>query len=216
MMSRKNGRMNRVLRLLALVGGVSTLLFSIYWSQDGFNFDVAGDAGYSQLAVIGGYTLAIVVSIVEFVFSTNFRELNPSLLLFGILAYAYSIWTNKSGILHWQGSHPNDFGSWFLGFCVDGLPEPLIAWALGESLSGDFVGNIWNTAKGLVGSLLDGVPEQHNQPKQNQPEKQREPSFNFETKVHKGEGSNRRHMLESKRNGHPEKEIPNRFGGFGE
>jgi hypothetical protein len=171
-MNKRNSRMNRVLRLLSLVGGVVVLLFSIYWSQDGFNFDVAGDAGYSTLAVLGGYSLAIVVTIIQFVFSTNFRELNPSLLLFGFLAYGYSIWTNASGITHWQGTNPNSFGAWFLGFCVDGVPEPLIAWALGESLSGDFVGNVWNTMKGLVGTVLDGDGT-HEQPQT----QKREPSF---------------------------------------
>lgn len=219
----RRGRMNRVLRLLSLVGGVVVLLFSIYWSQDGFNFDVAGDAGYSKLAVLGGYSLAIVVTIVQFVFSTNFRELNPSLLLFGLLAYGYSIWTNASGITHWQGTHPNAFGAWFLGFCVDGVPEPLIAWALGESLSGDFVGNTWNTIKGLVGTILDGDGRPSTPaPKDNH--QNREPAFHpvspqtqprqslIAEKPKKGQG---RAFLEAQARQN-RKETPNRFSGFGE
>lgn len=175
-------RMNRALRLFALVVGFFVLGFSIYWSQDGFNFDIAGDSGYQTMALIGGYVLAITVSVVEFIFSTNFRYLNPTLLTFGILSYAYSIWTNKLGISHFQGSSPNDIAAWFLGFCVDGLPEPLIAWALGESLSGDFVGNLGNTVKRLVDSILDGggssKPAQSNQPTERRSES-REPSFQF-------------------------------------
>jgi len=216
-MSKRNSRMNRVLRLLSLVGGVVVLLFSIYWSQDGFNFDVAGDAGYSTLAVIGGYSLAIVVTIIQFVFSTNFRELNPSLLLFGFLAYGYSIWTNASGITHWQGTNTNSYGAWFLGFCVDGVPEPLIAWALGESLSGDFVGNVWNTLKGLVGTVLDGNSE---------PLQKREPSFHSESQPvlqnqsHKGKGRGFYEAQRGKSASAPNLSDTNpkinRFNGFGE
>lgn len=134
--------MDNLLKKLAIGIGAFLLAVSIYWSQDGFNFDLAGDAGGSSIAVAVGWGLAISVSVIQFVFSTNYRQLNASLITFGVLAYVYSIYTNFQGILHFQGADANKVGALILGFVMDGVPEPLIAWGLGESLSGDFIGNM--------------------------------------------------------------------------
>lgn len=208
----KNGRLNRALRLIAFVMGIVILLISVYWSQDGFNFGPAGDGGYTQLALIIGLALAIGVTVMQFVFSTNFRELNGTLILLGFISYGYSIWTNKEGITHFQGTTPNEFAAWFLGFCIDVAPEPLIGWALGESLSGDFVGNtfksIGNMFGNAVGAIMDG-PKQDNKPKQ---------EFHADTRPPQqhGQGKKRREFLESGewKKSNPDK--PNHFSGFGE
>lgn len=134
--------MNGKLRRMAIVVGLFLLGLSAMWSQDGFNFDLAGDSGGTNVAIIAGWGLAVSVTVVQFVFSTNYNKLNPSLITFGIIAYAYSIYTNKLGISHFQGGSANNIGAWILAFVMDGVPEPLIAWGLGESLSGDFIGNI--------------------------------------------------------------------------
>lgn len=134
--------MNYAIRRIAFFVGVGLLIVSMYWSQDGFNFDVAGQSGYQTAAVVIGWFLAISVTCIEFVFSSNYRELNASLIFFGILAYAYSIYTNYEGILHFQGDSPSKMGAFILGVVMDGVPEPLIAWSLHESLSGDFIGNL--------------------------------------------------------------------------
>lgn len=200
-----DGRMNRVLRLLALITGVFLLVISIFWSQDGFNFNVAGQSGYGGLALGIGYILAIAVTVIQFVFSTNFKELNASLLLFGIIAYAYSIYTNYQGIVHFQGDAPNKVAAFFLGLCMDGVPEPLIAWALKESLSGDFVGNLLATLSKIAGSIMDG-PEQPRQEKREQSSTPvtyhkvgEGPKTNNQQNQHQGKhkGSDRRHQLES-------------------
>lgn len=140
--------MNNLLRKTAVVIGLFLLGVSIFWSQDGFNFNLAGDSGGSDVAVFVGWGLAISVSVVQFVFSTNYRELNASLITFGVLAYVYSIYTNYQGITHFQGEAANSVGAWILGFVMDGVPEPLIAWGLRESLSGDFIGNLIKAAFG--------------------------------------------------------------------
>ena len=140
--------MNNLLRKTAVVIGLFLLGVSIFWSQDGFNFNLAGDSGGSNVALFVGWGLAISVSVVQFVFSTNYRELNASLITFGVLAYVYSIYTNYQGITHFQGETANSFGAWILGFVMDGVPEPLIAWGLRESLSGDFIGNLIKAALG--------------------------------------------------------------------
>ena len=134
--------MNATLRKLAVFIGLGLLIVSIFWSQDGFNFNLAGDSGGGDMALTVGWFLAISVSVVQFVFSTNFKDLNPSLILFGLLAYVYSIYTNYQGIIHFQGEAQSTVGAWILAFVMDGVTEPLIAWGLYESLSGDFVGNL--------------------------------------------------------------------------
>lgn len=137
--------MNNALRRISFFVGVGLLALSMYWSQDGFNFNVAGQSGYETTALIIGWFLAISVTCIEFVFSSNYKELNASLIFFGILAYAYSIYTNYQGILHFQGDAQSKIGAFVLGVVIDGVPEPLIAWSLYESLSGDFVGNLIKT-----------------------------------------------------------------------
>ena len=134
--------MNNSLRKIAVMIGLFLLVVSMFWSQDGFNFDLAGDSGGTSLAIVVGWGMAVSVTVVQFVFSTNYRELNPSLVLFGVIAYVYSIYTNYQGILHFQGESANQFGAAILGFVMDGVPEPLIAWGLRESLSGDWIGNL--------------------------------------------------------------------------
>ena len=138
--------MNPLLRKLAVFVGIGLLAVSIFWSQDGFNFELAGTSKYSQLAMIIGWFLALSVTVVQFVFSTSYKELNASLKLFGILAYIYSIYTNYWGIMSFQGwveGMPKlQIGVLILAFVMDGVPEPLIAWGLYESLSGDFIGNL--------------------------------------------------------------------------
>jgi hypothetical protein len=140
--------MNTVLRKLAFFSGLGILVVSMFWSQDGFNFEMAGDSGYGQMAIVIGWFLAVVVSVIQFVFSSNYKELNPSLIFFGILAYGYSIYTNYQGILHFQGSAQSVWGARVLAMVMDGVAEPLIAWGLYESRTGDFIGNLIRTVVG--------------------------------------------------------------------
>lgn len=141
--------MNSALRRISFFIGLGILIISMYWSQDGWNFDVAGQSGYSTLALFIGWFLAIAVTCIEFVFSSNYRELNPTLIFFGLLAYGYSIYTNYEGILHFQGNSQSHVFAFILAMVMDGVAEPLISWSLYESLSGDVIGNL---IKALISS----------------------------------------------------------------
>lgn len=160
--------MNPLLRKLAVVIGIGILMVSMFWSQDGFNFDLAGDSGGTSLAIFIGWFLAVSVTIIQFVFSTNFKDLNASLIFFGIIAYAYSIYTNYLGVTHFQGDSANPYGAWILALVLDGVPEPLIAWGLYESLQGDWIGNLIKV--GTQSPTKGGAVQHQNPPKRNLPD----------------------------------------------
>jgi hypothetical protein len=149
--------MNAALKKIAFLTGLGILFVSVYWSQDGWNFNMAGDSGYTQEAIAIGWFLAIAVSVIQFVFSSNFRELNMSLIALGGVAYWYSIRTNKDGILHFQGNSPDELWAWVLGFLMDASAEPLIAWSLGVAREGDFLGNIVKSVLVFFNGIFDGI-----------------------------------------------------------
>jgi hypothetical protein len=190
--------MTTVLKRISFVFGLGLLLISIHWSQDGFNFNVAGDSGGTSSAIYIGYFIAAASTVLQFVFSTNLKNLNASLIVFGLIAYGYSIYTNYQGIIHFQGADPNEIMAFVLGLAMDGVPEPLMAWALGESLSGDFIGNLF---KGF-GAFMTGKPlggggggQQQRQTTDAPP-----PRHNNQNNNHqKGKGSDRRAELEMMR-----------------
>jgi len=151
--------MNRLLRRIAVFVGLVLLGISIYWSAVGFNFTIAGDAAsdYADAAVFIAYALAISGTVMQFIFSTSLKELNATLIILGLATYVYSIFTNKAGITHFQGSEANSLAAWGLAFFLDIAPEPLIAWGLYESLVGDFLGNL---GKSLMGDDTKGGSRQ--------------------------------------------------------
>jgi hypothetical protein len=133
--------MIRILKRTAMITGFAMLAISIYFSYDGFDQSVSGtNEGYTTLAMLIGLTLAIVVSVVQFIFGTAYGELNWTLRFAGVAAYVYSIYTNYLGIKHILGA--DDFMAISSALFMDIYPEPAIAWALGEALTGDLFGNI--------------------------------------------------------------------------
>jgi hypothetical protein len=143
----RQSEMVRILKRVAIATGFLTLAISIYFSYDGFDQSVNGtNDGYTALAVIIGLALAIVVSVVQFIFGTSYAELNWTLRIAGLAAYVYSIYTNYLGIKHILGA--DDFMAISSALFMDVYPEPAIAWALGEALSGDLLGNIGKLALG--------------------------------------------------------------------
>jgi hypothetical protein len=130
-----------ILRRISIITGLAILFISIQFSYDGFDQSIRGaNTGYGTMAIIIGYTLAIVFSVIEFIFGTAYRELNWTLRGIGVFAYIYSIYTNYLGIKHLLGA--DEFMSWSLAIMMDVYPEPAIAWALGEALTGDLLGNL--------------------------------------------------------------------------
>lgn len=130
-----------ILKRIALIMGFIVLAFSIFLSYDGFDQSVTGgNENYTFLAKIIGFGMAIVFTVIQFIFSTKYGDLNWTLRGVGLFAYAYSIYTNYLGVSHILGA--DEFMAWALAFIMDIFPEPAIAWALGESLTGDLFGNI--------------------------------------------------------------------------
>jgi hypothetical protein len=133
--------MERVLKRIAMLTGLLVLAISIFFSYDGFDQRVTGgNEGYTLLATLIGITLAVVFTVIEFIFGTNYKDLNWTLRGVGIFAYTYSIYTNYLGIKHILGA--DDFMAWSLAMIIDVYPEPAISWALGQSLVGDLLGNL--------------------------------------------------------------------------
>jgi len=168
--------MNKALRALAVICGLGILGISIFWSQDGFNFDLAGTSGYGDMALFLGYFLAVCVSVIQFVFSTRYSELNATLKFFGILAYVYSIYTNYFGVVHFQGytGEETRWSSLMLALVLDGVAEPLIGWGLYESKTGDMIGN-------LIKTIQDGFVEEK-RPSRPVQEPYRAPKSNYKAK----------------------------------
>lgn len=158
---RQTSEMTRILKRVALFTGFATLLISIYFSYDGFDQSVNGtNEGYTTLATVIGLTLAVVVSVVQFIFGTAYAELNWTLRIAGLAAYVYSIYTNYLGIKHILGA--DDFMAISSALFMDIYPEPAIAWALGEALTGDLFGNIGKIAFGETKKTIR--PQQYQKP----------------------------------------------------
>ena len=133
--------MVRILKRVSMVLGIVVVIGSIQFSYDGFDQNVNGmNPDYTTFALIIGYTLAIVFNLIEFIFGTNYKDLNWTLRGIGVFAYVYSIYTNYLGIKHLLGA--SEFMAWSLAMIMDVFPEPAIAWAMGDSLMGDLLGNL--------------------------------------------------------------------------
>lgn len=144
---------------LAVVGAVVCWMLSVWFSYLGFRID-------SDKVAFVGWILAGVVTIVELVFNSQTGKLSLTLIVTGVLCYAYGIWTNITGF--WALQHP-DVGfvllntrsimPTFVGLIMEVLPEPLLMWGLMSSMDGDFLGNmigLWN------GKLSYAQPSQNN------------------------------------------------------
>lgn len=159
----RNSVMETILRRSALLGAAAVLLFSIHFSYDGFDQSVTGrNANYSTIAMVMGYGLAIVFSIVQFIFNSGFGKLNLTLIVVGAVAYAYSIRMNYLGVVDILGV-TDRWTAVTISSAMDILPESMIAWALGESLKGDLFGNAIKSVGYLIGAVFGVVPTDRRQ-----------------------------------------------------
>lgn len=127
-------------RLVAFVFGVGVLLTSLYFSKAGFSFKVENEDIWWV-----GWVIAGAVSAAQFMFNTERKELDWTIVLVGLTAYIYSIWSNIQGWESLRGVQ--DYMNWAGGIFMDVFPEKAIAWSLGAIKVGDFVGNIWSVLK---------------------------------------------------------------------
>jgi len=200
----------------AIWGGAAMAIISIYFSYDGLDQTVTGgNPNYTEIAKYIGVAMAIFVTLIQFVFNTDIKQLTTTLVVGGILSYFYSITTNYLGLNHLFGFH-GVLGGLIAGFW-DALPEALIAWGLRDTANGDAIRNILNFASGA--GRNKNRQNRSNQSNNRQPER-REPAFREEStrpvfpvqNKSKGGGFERRGQLEGQRkNGQTER--PNRFLG---
>jgi hypothetical protein len=140
----KNGVLSKNLRKWSTLLGVLILLISVYLSFDGFDGTVNGaNSEYSAVGVFIGVVFALAVTLMQFIFTSDYRGLNSTLKLIGVLSYAYSIYTNMLGAQNLLGM--DSTMAWVTAAFADIVAEPMIAWGLGEALVGDLVGNLWKS-----------------------------------------------------------------------
>lgn len=143
-MENKKGKFNEWKKRLALISGILIFLISAFNSKNGF----VGNTKNDLLLAAMGWAFAIAATSAEFMFTSDFRKLNWSIIFLGFCAYAYSIYTNVLGLQSWRGSVMQyDAVNVIGGIFMDVYPEAAIAWALGESKLGDVIGNIIKTSK---------------------------------------------------------------------
>lgn len=127
-------------RLLAFVMGVVVLATSLYFSVEGFDFKVENENIWWV-----GWVLAFAVTSSQFMFNTRPKELNWTIIILGVVAYGYSIWSNIMGFYSLRGT-PSvyDWMNISGGIFMDVFPETAIAWALGAIKTGDLFGNLFS------------------------------------------------------------------------
>jgi hypothetical protein len=126
-----------ILKILAVFSSIVMMFISAQFSVDGFAFQ-------NPNKMYIGWMLAIILIIVEMIFNNGVASVedakdaqevrrNTILLVAGLVAYAYGIATNISGILH-SGRMPDSYIDYIvpiaLGLFLEIVPEPLMVWAL--------------------------------------------------------------------------------------
>ena len=136
-MNNNDGKFTQSKKWVAGIVGLGVLYGSMVFSKNGFEFET--QLGYAWL----GWLLAFAATSAQFMMTSDFRKINWSILLLGVVSYVYSIYTNIQGFHALRSDYGqydivNILGSVFM----DVYPEVAIAWALGESKLGDLVGNL--------------------------------------------------------------------------
>jgi len=141
---------------LAVVGAIVCWGLSMYFSKEGFS------VGNTVMLWVG-WVLAGIVTVVELVFNSPTQKLSLTLIIVGVLCYLYGIWTNVTGF--WELQHPEvpfvmfstqSLLSWFVGFIMEVLPEPLFMWGVSAAFDGDFLGNLAGLWSGNLGYAQPG------------------------------------------------------------
>lgn len=139
-----DGSFTKLKRWLIGISGVLIAICSLILTKQG-----VGITG--QLAWMGT-SVAFALFCAELMFNSNFEELNWTILVLGLGAYIYSIWTNIEGLYFYRGIEGNLFSNFDTtnfggGMFMDIYPELAIAWALKESKIGDLFGNFVKTLR---------------------------------------------------------------------
>ena len=140
----RKSRLQTNVRKAAVAVGFSILFISMYLSFDGFDGSVSGvNSEYETLGVVIGLVFAVAVSLLQFIFTSDYKGLNPTLKFIGIMSYVYSIYTNMLGAQNLLGM--DGAMAVITAAFADIAAEPMVSWGLGEALVGDLIGNLWKS-----------------------------------------------------------------------
>ena len=79
-MNLNSGDLSYILKRFALFAGIILAIFSIWFSWDGLDQTVTGNnPNYSEMAKFAGAVLAIVMTLLQFIFNTSFHSLSLTL-----------------------------------------------------------------------------------------------------------------------------------------
>lgn len=166
------GNFTKMKRWIIGISGVAIAYCSIIMTKQGVG--ITGELAWM------GTVIALSLFCAELMFNSNFDDLNWTILLLGLGAYVYSIWTNVEGFYAYRNIEGNllthfDMTNLGGGMFLDIYPELAIAWAMKESKIGDLLGNLVKTSKN---------PSKLTQPAQGQPKptQDKAPEFLTETK----------------------------------
>lgn len=130
-------------RIFSVITAISLWFLSLRFSVEGFSIQVPN-------LVWAGWVLGLAITVIELIFTSQGRGKNSTLIVLGIFAYAYGIWSNVVGIYASRGAtsdgliNTNMLFSVILGIVLEIAPEPLFLWGLlgGDTEEGDIVSTI--------------------------------------------------------------------------
>jgi uncharacterized membrane protein len=167
--------METILKRLALWGGIALAIISVYFSYDGADQTInGGNPAYSEVAKYIMIVMALVITLAQFIFNSDFAKLSTTMKIIGALSYVYSLSTNYMGIQHLFGF--SGFVGGMIAAFMDIAPEAFIAWSLDDSLRGDMIGNLSKMFMGV------GRKSRRNQSTQNRPQQSKQYTFTPEQK----------------------------------
>jgi uncharacterized membrane protein len=169
--------METILKRLALWGGIALAIISVYFSYDGADQSInGGNPAYTEVAKYIMIVMALVITLAQFIFNSDFAKLSTTMKIIGALSYVYSLSTNYMGIQHLFGF--SGFVGGMIAAFMDIAPEAFIAWSLDDSLRGDMIGNL---SKMFMGVGRRSGRRNQNQ-NQNRPQQSKQYTFTPEQK----------------------------------
>jgi hypothetical protein len=195
-----DGNFTRIKKVLIGVSGAAMLIASVILSKQGIGF--VGNASWI------GLVIAISLTCAEFMFNSNFDEMNWTILILGIGAYGYSISTNINGFYSYQGIEGTlwtnfDMKSFLGGIFMDVYPELALAWSLKESKVGDLVGNLiksWTNPERMTESTPRNQSQRNGNSNNNQPQVRPASSIKYPDNLPRQSSNNSNNNGQSKGN----------------
>ena len=144
-----------ILRLLAVAASTFLWGASVFFSNRGFSIEIP------DMAWIG-WGLALCVTVIELVWTKQGHQLNITLFIAGLCAYAYGIWSNWLGISYAMTAQAigSKMFAGILAAFLEIVPEPLLIWGLVQNAGYD--GDFLSTLLGLEGGKFSEVFHQDN------------------------------------------------------